>query len=151
MTRLLAPGTPLESLKVEAKLLLKSLAEGDEDSLERVRPYFDQPSKLSQMQLVIAREYGFGSWAKLKRHIELRDQVAAARAEMGQLVGRMLKTLPQAQFLAGKKLLSCSFCGKSQHEVRKLIAAPTVSVCDACVDLLVQIKDGKAGQRWLGE
>ena len=33
------------------------------------------------------------------------------------------------------KLLYCSFCGKSQHEVRKLIAGPTVFVCDECVDL----------------
>lgn len=34
-----------------------------------------------------------------------------------------------------KKLLYCSFCGKSQHEVRKLIAGPSVFVCDECVEL----------------
>ena len=33
------------------------------------------------------------------------------------------------------KLLYCSFCGKSQHEVRKLIAGPSVFVCDGCVEL----------------
>ncbi len=33
------------------------------------------------------------------------------------------------------KLLYCSFCGKSQHEVRKLIAGPSVFICDECVDL----------------
>jgi ATP-dependent Clp protease ATP-binding subunit ClpX len=33
------------------------------------------------------------------------------------------------------KLLFCSFCGKSQHEVRKLIAGPSVYICDECVDL----------------
>ena len=33
------------------------------------------------------------------------------------------------------KLLYCSFCGKSQHEVRKLIAGPSVYVCDECVEL----------------
>ncbi|WP_372524212.1 ClpX C4-type zinc finger protein, partial [Sulfuricaulis sp.] len=32
-----------------------------------------------------------------------------------------------------EKLLYCSFCGKSQHEVRKLIAGPSVFVCDECV------------------
>jgi len=32
------------------------------------------------------------------------------------------------------KLLYCSFCGKSQHEVRKLIAGPSVFICDECVD-----------------
>jgi ATP-dependent Clp protease ATP-binding subunit ClpX len=35
----------------------------------------------------------------------------------------------------GKSTLYCSFCGKSQHEVRKLIAGPTVFICDECVDL----------------
>jgi ATP-dependent Clp protease ATP-binding subunit ClpX len=34
-----------------------------------------------------------------------------------------------------EKLLYCSFCGKSQHEVRKLIAGPSVFICDECVDL----------------
>jgi ATP-dependent Clp protease ATP-binding subunit ClpX len=35
----------------------------------------------------------------------------------------------------GDKLLYCSFCGKSQHEVRKLIAGPSVFVCDECIEL----------------
>src|SRR5690606_14073277 len=34
-----------------------------------------------------------------------------------------------------KSTLYCSFCGKSQHEVRKLIAGPTVYMCDECVEL----------------
>ena len=34
-----------------------------------------------------------------------------------------------------KKPLHCTFCGKSQHEVRKLIAGPTVFICDECVEL----------------
>lgn len=37
------------------------------------------------------------------------------------------------------KLLYCSFCGKSQHEVRKLIAGPSVFICDECVDLCEDI------------
>ena len=36
---------------------------------------------------------------------------------------------------SGEKLLYCSFCGKSQHEVRKLIAGPSVFICDECVEL----------------
>ncbi|MBV1960619.1 MAG: ATP-dependent Clp protease ATP-binding subunit ClpX [Immundisolibacteraceae bacterium] len=39
----------------------------------------------------------------------------------------------------GEKLLYCSFCGKSQHEVRKLIAGPSVFVCDECVELCTDI------------
>ena len=40
---------------------------------------------------------------------------------------------------SGEKLLYCSFCGKSQHEVRKLIAGPTVFICDECVELCMDI------------
>ena len=54
------------------------------------------------------------------------------------------------------KLLYCSFCGKSQHEVRKLIAGPSVFVCDECVDLCndiireeVQGKEAESKQRKL--
>ena len=36
---------------------------------------------------------------------------------------------------SGEKLLYCSFCGKSQHEVKKLIAGPSVFVCDECITL----------------
>ena len=54
------------------------------------------------------------------------------------------------------KLLYCSFCGKSQHEVRKLIAGPSVFVCDECVDLCngiireeIQEKDNETTERKL--
>jgi len=45
-----------------------------------------------------------------------------------------------------KNTLYCSFCGKSQHEVRKLIAGPTVFICDECVELCMDIirEEGKA-------
>ncbi|MCV9917034.1 ATP-dependent Clp protease ATP-binding subunit ClpX, partial [Burkholderia pseudomallei] len=38
-----------------------------------------------------------------------------------------------------EKLLYCSFCGKSQHEVKKLIAGPSVFICDECIDLCNEI------------
>lgn len=55
----------------------------------------------------------------------------------------------------GDKLLYCSFCGKSQHEVRKLIAGPSVFVCDECIELCNDIireegqatEIGKTGER----
>jgi len=51
-----------------------------------------------------------------------------------------------------KSTLYCSFCGKSQHEVRKLIAGPTVFICDECVELCNDIireeaKSGIAGRK----
>ena len=46
----------------------------------------------------------------------------------------------------GDKLLYCSFCGKSQHEVRKLIAGPSVFICDECIELCNDIiRDEIAG------
>ena len=53
-----------------------------------------------------------------------------------------------------KNTLYCSFCGKSQHEVRKLIAGPTVFICDECVELCMDIirEETKSGgfedHRW---
>jgi len=35
--------------------------------------------------------------------------------------------------------LHCSFCGKSQHEVKKLIAGPKVHICDECVDICIEV------------
>jgi len=40
---------------------------------------------------------------------------------------------------SGDKVLYCSFCGKSQHEVKKLIAGPSVFICDECIDLCTDI------------
>ncbi len=47
---------------------------------------------------------------------------------------------------SSKNTLYCSFCGKSQHEVRKLIAGPTVFICDECVELCMDIirEEGKS-------
>ena len=54
---------------------------------------------------------------------------------------------------SNKNTLFCSFCGKSQHEVKKLIAGPTVFICDECVELCMDIireevktNEGKAGK-----
>ncbi|BBL76885.1 ATP-dependent Clp protease ATP-binding subunit ClpX [Methylomagnum ishizawai] len=44
----------------------------------------------------------------------------------------------------GRKTLYCSFCGKTQHEVRKMIAGPTVFICDECVDSCNGVLDGQA-------
>ncbi|MFN3984156.1 MAG: ATP-dependent Clp protease ATP-binding subunit ClpX [Rhodocyclaceae bacterium] len=50
-----------------------------------------------------------------------------------------------------EKLLYCSFCGKSQHEVRKLIAGPSVFICDECIELCNdiirdEINEGRVGE-----
>lgn len=50
-----------------------------------------------------------------------------------------------------EKLLYCSFCGKSQHEVKKLIAGPSVFICDECIDLCNEIiRDELSGADSIG-
>jgi ATP-dependent Clp protease ATP-binding subunit ClpX len=49
------------------------------------------------------------------------------------------KVMTKASGGDSKNTLYCSFCGKSQHEVRKLIAGPTVFICDECVELCMDI------------
>src|ERR1700704_1424985 len=53
-----------------------------------------------------------------------------------------------AEKSTGDKLLYCSFCGKSQHEVRKLIAGPSVFICDECIELCNDIirEEGTTGE-----
>src|SRR5688500_16387361 len=79
----------------------------------------------------------------------------------GLIAGRLVREPKDDEMtkLSGgdsKSTLYCSFCGKSQHEVRKLIAGPTVFICDECVELcndiireetksaLVKTRDGVA-------
>jgi len=47
--------------------------------------------------------------------------------------------MPEKKGSSGEKTLYCSFCGKNQHEVKKLIAGPSVFICDECIDLCNEI------------
>jgi len=47
----------------------------------------------------------------------------------------------------GWKVLRCSFCGKSQDKVRKLIAGPKVHICEECVDLCIDILKKELGKK----
>jgi hypothetical protein len=55
---------------------------------------------------------------------------AEMRLRMGMAFGRLFS-----------KTLCCSFCGKSRHEVQKLVAGPNVLICDACVAICVDVLD----------
>ncbi len=74
---------------------------------------------------LIAKSLGFRDW-----------QVLAAKIEADQLA-----TTPfgPGSPSSASSVLHCSFCGKSQHEVTKLIAGPTVFICDECVGLCTDI------------
>jgi hypothetical protein len=72
---------------------------------------------------LIAKAFGYDNWNILAAKID----AARPRADV--------------QKSAEHGLLYCSFCGKNQHEVRKLVAGPAVYICDECVDLCTDIVD----------
>src|SRR5262245_9353750 len=68
----------------------------------------------------------WAKWPALK--IDEHGGVSEGGSEMSKIGGS-----------DSKNSLYCSFCGKSQNEVRKLIAGPTVYICDECVELCLDI------------
>ena len=75
---------------------------------------------------LIAKAFGYENWNILAAKVE-----AAQSGTLNAAVVSAARTMvPEAG-----STLYCSFCGKSQHEVRKLIAGPTIFICDECVGL----------------
>ena len=72
---------------------------------------------------LLAKAFGYDNWNILSAKVE------ATRALDGPVLA------PAAIAPEPNETPYCSFCGKSQHEVRKLIAGPTVFICDGCVEL----------------
>ena len=72
--------------------------------------------------------YGFLAWTAAKERDRPRSARGVTESGMSKVGGS-----------DSKNTLYCSFCGKSQHEVRKLIAGPTVFICDECVELCMDI------------
>ena len=76
---------------------------------------------------LIAKAFGYDNWNILSAKIDAvqsRSSAAAGHQDPTQ-----------------QELLYCSFCGRNQQEVRKLIAGPGVYICDECVDLCTDIVD----------
>ena len=73
---------------------------------------------------LIAKAFGYENW-----------NILAAKVEAAQSGTLDATVLSAAGTMVPDSTLHCSFCGKSQHEVRKLIAGPTVFICDECVGL----------------
>jgi len=81
---------------------------------------------------LVAKTFGLDNWNILAAKLEAAPRPALQSAE------------PPSP--PDKTTLYCSFCGKSQHVVQKLIAGPTVFICDECVGLCDDIiAEGKAG------
>src|SRR5689334_8329826 len=76
---------------------------------------------------LIARAFGYDNWNILSAKIGTTQP------------GSSPVTGPQGP--EPKQILYCSFCGKSQHEVTKLVAGPAVCICNECVDICVDVTD----------
>ena len=87
-----------------------------------------------RMQLVVDHAGGHaGCRTRAVRRRGERYPVAAALGPVTECA------MSKSSGSDSKNTLYCSFCGKSQHEVRKLIAGPTVFICDECVELCMDI------------
>ncbi len=96
-TRSLASTATLDSLKKQAKSFLKAVQAGDASARSRVAPYFADLAHvgLQDVQLVLAREFGFSSWTKLKAHLESGDR---KRVPPDQLANRFLSLATVSYF-----------------------------------------------------
>src|SRR3954447_6831335 len=81
----------------------------------------------SQSLELIAKTFGYENWNILSAKIDV------AQPRSGEAVGHQDPTPPA--------VLYCSFCGKTQHEVKALVAGPHVFICDECIDLCSDIID----------
>lgn len=75
---------------------------------------------------LIAKAFGYDNWNILSAKIEAAKTHTAASGALSSA---------GSADSGAQKTLHCSFCGKSQHDVRKLIAGPLIYICDACVEL----------------
>ena len=91
------------------------------------RDYFMTPQE--------AKEYGIIDSVIVHRHAE-RRRTGPSRLERIRGTRRLV-----ARASDGNEQLLCSFCGKSQRQVKKLIAGPGVYICDECIDLCNEIID----------
>src|ERR1700759_3441779 len=82
------------------------------------------PTTYSESLELIAKAFGYDNWNILAAKIDAAQPRADVQTSAEQ-----------------DKLLCCSFCGKTQHEVRKLVAGPAVYICDECVGLCTHIVD----------
>jgi hypothetical protein len=76
---------------------------------------------------LIAKAFGCENWNILSAKIEATEPAPSD------------ERTPSVSAQSAPQTLYCSFCGKSQHEVRKLIAGPTAFICDECVDICTDV------------
>jgi ATP-dependent Clp protease ATP-binding subunit ClpX len=127
------------------QLLDELIAEHTGQPVEKITKDTDRDFILTSEQ---AKEYGIIDEVLVNRRDMPAELTAAAaagalyrshdRARPGRGVSGRERARPMAKF-GESDLLKCSFCGKSQKQVKKLIAGPGVYICDECIDLCNEI------------
>ena len=142
MTKQLPTRPNLEHLKNQAKALLSSWKSNESDALSRVEPFRFIETKepnLAKAQLVVAREYGFSSWAKLKEHVESFagsiEEAAKKLCEWGTIdsmsskkedsIRNLLEAFPD---LENHDLSSACILGNYDYLAREIQSDPEVAV-----------------------
>jgi ankyrin repeat protein len=140
-TRSLAANATLDSLKKQAKAFLKSLQAGDPSVRARVTPYFSDPAGvgLQDIQLVVAREYGYSSWTKLKEHLERSGPSGQARDE---LANRFLS-------LATVSYFSRISADPARFEEALQLLEAHPAIADESIHVAAALGDGPRVERWL--
>ncbi|MBB3566432.1 ankyrin repeat domain-containing protein [Rhizobium sp. BK491] len=140
-TRSLAVDATLDSLKKQAKSFLKAVQSGDASARSRVAPYFADVADvgLQDIQLVLAREFGFSSWAKLKAHLESDDRKHVPR---DQLANRFL-SLATVSYFANIPADPARF----DEALRLLEAHPEIA--DESIHVAAALGDADRVSRWL--
>jgi hypothetical protein len=162
MTRSIPHYPDLDHYKKEAKARLKACRSGDHAAIARVRAAVPGPAgaeaelSLSEVQLAIAREHGLASWPRFKRHVTEQTAVgdlaeapaARSRSTFSQEPSQKPNQEPSRDAAphparATRAALHCSFCGKSEDVVAKLIAGSRAYICDVCLGLTVEILEAE--------
>jgi len=109
----------------------KAMAHSLRDALTTKTVFKNKAMEITHSESLelIAKAFGYDNWNILSARID------AARQPSGSAVSQQGPTPP--------RVLYCSFCGKSQHDVSKLVAGPTVFICDQCIDICSDIIDEK--------
>jgi len=124
MPRALPPNPSLEQLRRQAKDLLKASRELNLQALLRIEQYLPNRSGvaiLADTQLVIAREYGFASWPKLKRHVEALAAQPALILEQMPVIPRRESPYKQRIKQLAERILESAASGAIRQVLEYLV------------------------------
>ena len=108
------------------------------NKLREILADIDHKLKHAESLEIISKFDGFADWNTYSAHLK-QENDTVDRNSKNENPAISSDEADHSEKPDNNDILYCSFCGKSQHEVLKLIAGPEVQICDECVDLCVDI------------